>query len=56
MRRDNELLKKRREFVRDYINDRETTMKVAIEELSEMLFLSKRTIFYDLKYIKKNNL
>lgn len=46
MRRDNDLLKRRKEFILDYLKKNEhKQMKVVIMELSEMLFISSRTIY-----------
>lgn len=46
MNRNQELLEKRRVFVREYIdNNSHKQTKVIISELSEMLFLSERTIY-----------
>ncbi len=46
MKRNQALLKKRRDFVIDYINaNKSKQMKVVILELSEMLFLTERTIY-----------
>lgn len=54
MKRSNELLKKRETFVINYINNNSNKqMKTIILELSEMLFLSERTIY--MIYAKYHN-
>ena len=46
MKRNNDLLEKRKDFVINYIKQNENKqMKVVIQELSEMLFISRRTIY-----------
>lgn len=46
MRRSKELLEKRKEFVMKYVNDNQRKqMKVIVYELTELLFLSERTIY-----------
>ncbi|WP_299212765.1 hypothetical protein [uncultured Dokdonia sp.] len=46
MRRSNKLLEKRRLFVLDYIQEnQEKQMKVIVNELSEKLFVTERTIY-----------
>lgn len=46
MRRSIELLEKRKQFVHEYVHDNQNKqMKVIIAELSELLFLSERTIY-----------
>ncbi len=46
MRRSNKLLEKRRTFVLDYIQEnQEKQMKVIVNELSEKLFVTERTIY-----------
>lgn len=46
MKRDNELLEKRRQYVSKYILDnKDKQLKVITSELSEQLFLTERTIY-----------
>jgi len=46
MRRSSNLLEKRREFVQNYVKENQhKQMKSVISELSELLFLSERTIY-----------
>ncbi|MFP9114602.1 hypothetical protein ACLI1A_11715 [Flavobacterium sp. RHBU_3] len=46
MKRSKELIEKRREFVSNYvIHNQSKQMKVIVSELTEMLFLSERTIY-----------
>lgn len=46
MRRSNKLLEKRRIFVLDYIQEnQQKQMKVIVNELSEKLFVTERTIY-----------
>ena len=46
MRRSNKLLEKRRAFVLDYIKEnQQKQMKVIVNELSEKLFVTERTIY-----------
>lgn len=46
MKRSSELLEKRRKFVQNYICDnQEKQMKLIVAELSELLFLTERTIY-----------
>lgn len=46
MRRSKELIEKRKEFVTNYVNHNQSKqMKVIVTELTEMLFLSERTIY-----------
>ncbi|MEO4006937.1 MULTISPECIES: hypothetical protein [Flavobacterium] len=46
MKRNRELIEKRKEFVTNYVTDNQSKqMKVIVNELTEMLFLSERTIY-----------
>lgn len=46
MKRSKELTEKRKDFVNDYIKrNQDKQMKVIVTELTEMLFLSERTIY-----------
>lgn len=46
MKRSKELTEKRRDFVNDYVKrNQDKQMKVIVTELTEMLFLSERTIY-----------
>jgi hypothetical protein len=46
MRRSKELIEKRKEFVTNYVTHNQSKqMKVIVTELTEMLFLSERTIY-----------
>ncbi len=46
MKRNTNLLEKRKDFVKGYINNnQEKQMKLIVAELSERLFLSERTIY-----------
>ncbi|UUC46532.1 hypothetical protein [Flavobacterium cerinum] len=46
MRRSKELIEKRKEFVTNYVTHNQSKqMKVIVNELTEMLFLSERTIY-----------
>ncbi|MEP0263806.1 hypothetical protein [Dokdonia sp.] len=46
MRRSNKLLEKRRAFVLDYVQEnQQKQMKVIVNELSEKLFVTERTIY-----------
>lgn len=48
MRRDKELLEKRKQFVENYISEGSKEgkmMKVLVQELQDRLFLSERTIY-----------
>lgn len=46
MRRSKELIEKRKEFVTNYVNHNQSKqMKVIVTELTELLFLSERTIY-----------
>mgnify|MGYP001793841997 CR=1 FL=1 len=46
MKRNYELLEKRRKFVQNYVsNNQDRQMKQVVAELSEQLFLSERTIY-----------
>jgi len=46
MNKDPELLKKRREFIKDELSNSHTISKT-VKELAIRLFLSERTIWYD---------
>jgi hypothetical protein len=46
MKRSKELVEKRKDFVIDYVRrNQDKQMKVIVTELTEMLFLSERTIY-----------
>ncbi|GAA5084401.1 hypothetical protein GCM10023210_04180 [Chryseobacterium ginsengisoli] len=46
MKRSKELIEKRKDFVNDYVKrNQDKQMKVIVTELTEMLFLSERTIY-----------
>lgn len=46
MRRSNKLLEKRRAFVLEYVREnQQKQMKVIVNELSEKLFVTERTIY-----------
>ncbi len=46
MRRSNKLLEKRRAFVLEYVQEnQQKQMKVIVNELSEKLFVTERTIY-----------
>lgn len=46
MKRSKELVEKRKDFVNDYVKrNQDKQMKVIVTELTEMLFLSERTIY-----------
>lgn len=46
MRRSRELIEKRKEFVTNYVTyNQSKQMKVIVNELTELLFLSERTIY-----------
>ncbi len=46
MKRNYQLLEKRRKFVQNYVsNNQDRQMKQVVAELSEQLFLSERTIY-----------
>jgi hypothetical protein len=46
MRRSQELIKKRKEFITKYVTHNQSKqMKVIVTELTELLFLSERTIY-----------
>ncbi len=46
MKRNEKLLEKRKNFVTNYVNkNKSKQMKVLVGELSEMLFLTERTIY-----------
>jgi hypothetical protein len=46
MRRSKELIEKRKEFVIKYVHHNQSKqMKVIVTELTELLFLSERTIY-----------
>lgn len=46
MKRSKELIEKRKEFVIKYVNHNQSKqMKVIVTELTELLFLSERTIY-----------
>lgn len=46
MKRSKELTEKRKDFVNDYVKrNQDKQMKVIVTELTEMLFLSERTIY-----------
>ena len=48
MKRCEDKLKDRAQFVQEYVNKYEGKTEAAVRELSETLFLSERTIWYDL--------
>lgn len=46
MKRSKELIEKRKDFVNEYVRrNQNKQMKVIVTELTEMLFLSERTIY-----------
>jgi hypothetical protein len=46
MRRSKTLLEKRKDYVKEYLNQNQSKqMKVVVAELSESLFLTERTIY-----------
>lgn len=48
MKRDEEKKQARAEYVQQYINTHEGKTEAAVRELADQLFLSERTIWYDL--------
>ena len=48
MKRDTNLKEQRAEFVQQYVNEYNGKTEIAVRELSDKLFLSERTIWYDL--------
>lgn len=46
MKRSKDLLEKRKQFILDYLNKNDhKQMKVIVQELTEILFISERTIY-----------
>lgn len=46
MKRNTQLLEKRRQFIHNYVqNNQQKQMKVIVSELSEQLFITERTIY-----------
>lgn len=56
MRRQKHLLEKRKQFVFNYINNKDSDKRIGelVKELTEILFLSERTIYNIIDQINKD--